>query len=277
MVMVSLAWSFFLFEITTLSLPLQASASSPGPKRFHSSFNRDNQKRHSPIALQEEFLVAQKHNGNATAKGASSQPIVIIGASYAKSWPLEEIHGVDIVNRGVAGEQSSEMLSRFRTDVVAAKPSHVIIWGFINDIFRSEQSELESKLEVTKTNFEQMVQISRANQIIPILATEITIRPPRGIKEAFMAFFYGTILGKSSYQTYVNNHVEQVNQWIRDFAAQHHLTFLDFEAIFAAEDGYRHKAYATIDGSHISGQGYEVLTQYTNENLYPVLKSETVK
>ncbi len=212
--------------------------------------------------------MAQNSNDAATAEGKSPQPIVIIGASYAKSWPIGKIHGVDIVNRGEGGEQSSEMLSRFEKDVVAANPSHVIIWGFINDIFRSEQSELESKLELTKTNFEQMVQISRANQIIPILATEVTIRPPSGLKESLMAFFYGTILGKSSYQDYVNNHVEQVNRWIRDFAAQNNLSLLDFETILAREDGSRRKAYATEDGSHISSQGYQALTEYAKEKLH---------
>ena len=41
-----------------------------------------------------------------------------------------------MINRGVNGEQSFEMLKRFDSDVVATKPRAVILWGFINDVFR---------------------------------------------------------------------------------------------------------------------------------------------
>jgi lysophospholipase L1-like esterase len=254
---------------------LNATGSATNPAWFHPFAYHGVQVQTPPIAFNAEFIMAQNSSDIATITGISSQPIVLIGASYAKSWPIEKIHDVDIINRGVAGEQSSEMLARFKRDVVAANPSHVIIWGFINDIFRSEQSELESKLELTKTNIEQMVQISHENQIIPILATEVTIRSPSGIKETLSTFFYGTILGKSSYQDYVNHHIEQVNQSIRDFAAKNQLSLLDFETLLAGEDGSRRKTYATQDGSHISLEGYEALTRYVQEKLLPVIEKAT--
>ena len=42
-----------------------------------------------------------------------------------------------VINRGVAGQQSFELLARFDNDVVPERPRAVILWGFINDIFRA--------------------------------------------------------------------------------------------------------------------------------------------
>lgn len=215
--------------------------------------------------------MAQNLSSSEADQDAFYQPIVLIGASYAKSWPLDKLHGVDIINKGVGGEQSSEMLSRFETDVLANNPSHVIIWGFINDIFRSEPSELGKKLELTKTNFKEMVQISFKNNIIPILSTEVTIRPKSGMKEALTGFLYGTILGKSSYQDYVNQHVDEINQWISNYAVQKKILLLDLKSVLADEKGYRRKSYATRDGSHISVKGYKALTTYTEEKLLGII------
>ena len=69
-----------------------------------------------------------------------SRPVVILGASYAASWTLANLGGIPIVNAGVPGQQSFEMLARFESDVVAARPRAVVLWGFINDIFRANDT-----------------------------------------------------------------------------------------------------------------------------------------
>ena len=41
-----------------------------------------------------------------------NRPTVILGASYAASWPISELAGRRIINRGVDGNQSHEMTAR---------------------------------------------------------------------------------------------------------------------------------------------------------------------
>ncbi len=52
-----------------------------------------------------------------------------------KAWPnlLSEITTYRVVNKGVNGDTTAGMLSRFQTDVVAEKPSKLIIMGGTND------------------------------------------------------------------------------------------------------------------------------------------------
>ncbi|MCP9462685.1 MAG: hypothetical protein NNA24_11645, partial [Nitrospira sp.] len=72
----------------------------------------------------------------ADAEKNKKKTLVIIGASYAKGLGQHELAGYQVINKGINGEQSFEMLARFETDVVGLKPNAVLIWGFINDIFR---------------------------------------------------------------------------------------------------------------------------------------------
>jgi lysophospholipase L1-like esterase len=216
------------------------------------------------ITQTEGYLVANKEKKiavNDLNKGDS--PIVLIGASYAKGLSLDEIDDMRFINKGVSGEQSFEMLSRFDEDVILMKPKAVIIWGFINDIFRSDRQNIDASLERVKTSFEQMVKLSKDNEIIPILATEVTVRPKDSWKES-LAGWIGGLLGKESYQDYVNQHVMDVNKWLRNYADQHDLLLLDLHAVISEGNGRRQKEYATKDGSHISQKGYEKLTEYAH-------------
>src|SRR3990172_9787967 len=43
--------------------------------------------------------------------------IVVLGASYAKGLTEIPMEGITVINKGVGGEQSSEMLARFKRDV----------------------------------------------------------------------------------------------------------------------------------------------------------------
>ena len=187
--------------------------------------------------------------------------IVILGASYAQGWTPACDEGLTFVNRGEPGEQSFEMLARFETDVIAEKPAAVLLWGYINDIFRSEEPERDAVKQRARDSFIEMIRLSREHGIEPILATEVTIRPKAGIKEG-LAGLVGSITGKKSYQDRINAHVTELNSWLRQVADHEGLLLLDFEQALAGKDGRRNKAFAKADGSHIPAAGYEALDRY---------------
>lgn len=70
--------------------------------------------------------------------------IVCLGDSLTEGYGIPAEHrwtdllakatGREMVNRGISGDTTAGMLSRFYPDVVAQKPSHVIILGGTNDI-----------------------------------------------------------------------------------------------------------------------------------------------
>jgi len=187
--------------------------------------------------------------------------IVILGASYAKGWSPSGLPGVEFVNHGVSGEQSDEMLARFDRDVATLRPDSVVLWGFINDIFRAPKAEIVERLARTKEDFGTMIARARGAGIRPILATEVTIRHKAGWMEDVHARV-GRLLGRASYQDYVNGHVRAVNAWLRELARTESLLLLDFENVVSGADGARRVEYAQEDGSHISPDGYVAIDRY---------------
>ena len=193
--------------------------------------------------------------------------LVVIGASYAKGWNPEKLIGeTNFINKGIDGQQSFEMLARFDADVLAVKPRAVVIWGFINDIFRSDRDRIEQTLARIQESLLLMIQAAKRAGITPILATEVTVRGNDNWRET-IAGLVGSMLGKSSYHDYVNGHVTKINRWVRQIAAREGILLLDFEVALSDDHGIRRKEFAQPDGSHISPRGYEVLTKLTEDRL----------
>lgn len=203
---------------------------------------------------------ARQNEGSVKIK-QSTRPatVVIIGASYAKGWGITELNGLKVINRGVGGEQTHEILARFDKDALALSPRGVIIWGFINDIFRSTPEELDKKLVRSRENMISMIDKAQSKGIVPILATEVTLPVPDGWLDQIVNWI-GTLRGKKSYQDYINGHVREMNHWVRRVAAERKLTVLDFEKVLADEDGGRKIEYTTQDGTHLSPKAYAALT-----------------
>lgn len=192
--------------------------------------------------------------------------IVLIGASYAKNWPLERFQGLPVVNKGVAGEETHQVLKRFGADVLERKPKKVILWGFINDIFRSPKDKMHDTVERARQNLQTMVALAVQNGIEPIVATEVTITAPDAW-DTGLRRLWGRIRGKQSYQDYINGHVRSVNTWIRDWSKERKLTLIDLEGVLSDSSGERRAEYATADGSHLSDAAYVMLSKYVERSF----------
>lgn len=194
--------------------------------------------------------------------------VVLIGASYAASWPIENIAGYRVVNSGVSGQQSHEMLERFEQDVISLNSQGVIIWGFINNIFRNSMSESERTEARIIDDYLEMIEQASKRGLRVVIATEVTIRPKNSIKERAIGVL-GRLLGKTSYQQRVNESVRRVNARLREIAEERELLLLDFEYLLAEEDGYRALKYSQDDGSHISDAGYSAISAYAEKTALP--------
>jgi lysophospholipase L1-like esterase len=201
----------------------------------------------------------------AETKSMSTSPtpsVVILGASYAKGWAPAQLSGLAVVNRGIGGEETSGMLARFQSDVAQQKPRAVVIWGFINDIFRSK-GDFQVARDRAYTNTVELIDRAAAAGIVPIVATEVTITTPNTFKEKFMSLI-GGVLGKVLYQQRVNGHVRHVNERLRALAKERGLLLLDFEKTLDGDDGLRKREYAVADGSHLSEAAYDALTRHAD-------------
>jgi lysophospholipase L1-like esterase len=197
---------------------------------------------------------------------AGNRTLVVIGASYAASWPIQLVGSYTVVNRGVPGDTTAAMLARFDRDALAADVDTVLLWGHINDIFRADVASMEQTLAIIERNIAEMHRRATSRGIDVIVATEVTIAQPKGLMNT-LAGVVGRLLGKTSYQSYVNGHVMEMNGRLRRFAESNDLGILDFERLLADDDGMRRGEYAIDDGSHLSEAAYEVLSAYTTREL----------
>lgn len=214
-------------------------------------------------------LAAAATRAGAEVPTAAAEPrtLVILGASYAKGWGTPALPGFDrVLNRGVGGEETGGMLARFPSDVAAASPAAVLIWGHVNNITRAQPDRIENAKQAAREHYADMLRQARTAGIDPIFATEIPWTEPGGFMNTLHGW-YAAIMGKTSYATRVSGHVREVNEFLKDLCRREKCRVLDFGTVFANDDGTRKREYAAEDGSHISQAGYDALTRYAAGEL----------
>ena len=151
------------------------------------------------------------------------------------------------INKGAYGETSGQMLARFQVDVIALKPAMVHILAGTNDVYPGWV--LCGGVENIDTcgNLKAMVAMARAAGIQVILGTI----PPWGQGDAAKGF-------DPSPDRYTR--INQLNQWIDQFSADHDLTVADYHTLLVATDGETYKPSLTVDGIHPAPPAYALMT-----------------
>ncbi len=210
------------------------------------------------------FACTAEDSMNATA--SASKQMVIIGASYAEEWQTPKLPGYVVTNKGIGGQESSDVRARFERDVIALRPDTVMIWGHYNDVVRAKPENMAAARKKAQENYRAMVEQARAANITPILVTELTIPIPDTIKEKLMGFI-GSVRGKTDYRVQKNTEIKALNQWLRDYAKEQKIKLLDLEAALDSGNGTRKVEYTRSDNSHVSPAGYDAITRYVAAQL----------
>jgi lysophospholipase L1-like esterase len=201
---------------------------------------------------------------NATA--AASKHLVIIGASYAAEWESPQLPGYTVTNKGIDGQESSDLRARFERDVIALKPDAVMIWGHYNDIVRASADKMAAARQKAQDNYRAMAEQARAAGIAVILVTEITIPIADTWQEKLLAFV-GSVRGKQDYRSQKNEQIKAVNVWLREYARTEKFQLLDLEKALDSGNGTRKVEYARADNSHVSPAGYQAISRYVVSQL----------
>jgi lysophospholipase L1-like esterase len=202
---------------------------------------------------------------NATIISANKY-LVIIGASYAEEWHTPPLPGYRVINKGICGQETSDVRARFESDVIALKPDAVLIWGHNNDVLRSSPENMAATTRRVQENYQAMIEQARAAGITPILVTELTLPIPDTIKEKLLSLIGGA-LGKSDYRVQKNTEIKALNNWLRDYARAQNIKLLDLETALDSSNGTRKPEYARQDHSHITPAGYDAITRYVVSQL----------
>jgi len=175
--------------------------------------------------------------------------VVFMGDSITEVWISKRpaFFSDKLLDRGISGQTTQQMLVRFGQDVVALHPKVVQIMGGTNDIAGNTGPMTP---DMTKDAIMGMVAIARANHIKVLLASippadHFDWRPGLEVTDKIIA----------------------LNDWIKSYAASEGLTYVDYWSAMQNGKGGMKDGYA-MDGVHPTETGYDVMQTVVE----PILK-----
>ena len=178
----------------------------------------------------------------ANAALTTAPAVVFMGNSITDGWDNahpEFFTDNNFACRGIGGQVSSQMLCRFRADVIDLRPKAVVILAGTNDI-AGNNGPIES--EHIAENIVSMAELALAAGIRPILCSVLPAAqyPWRPEVES------------------VPEKIRALNDRLRQYAAERGLTWVDYYSAMDAGDGSLRSEY-TRDGVHPTPEGYTVM------------------
>ncbi len=164
----------FLFLIIGGAANIFAQTPTPTPAPGTYEFEKQRADR-SESRLNNYANYGRYHDDNAklAAPLKDENRVVFMGDSITDSWKLAEyFSNQPFVNRGISGQTTSQMLLRFRPDVIALKPKVVIILAGTNDISGNTGA---ITLEAIEGNLASMVELAHVNNINVVLASVLPV------------------------------------------------------------------------------------------------------
>lgn len=205
--------------------------------------------------------------------------VVFIGDSITDYWRLaDSFPGLPYVNRGIAGQTTSQMVVRMYPDVVALKPAAVVILAGTNDISRATGAVTA---EMVEFNLMAMTQLAQANGIRvvlgSILPTDDTPVPPAtsavgrgGAPQQPPAGGRGGTPRRKNSDMRPPGDIVGLNAWMRDYARSNGVAFIDFYAALVDADGMFRDGLSS-DGVHPTDAGYALMAPLVQSALRTVL------
>jgi len=171
--------------------------------------------------------------------------IVFVGDSITELWSdLESLGNTEIaaLNRGISGQNSTQMLLRFEDDAIALAPAQIVLLCGTNDLrcYVGEAASVgESARQAIVRNVTSMTDIALAHNI-PIVLCAI---PPVNV-------------AKTVYRD--PRSIVRSNDCLATFAAQRRLSFADYHGALADSSGALNEIYSE-DGVHPNARGYAIM------------------
>jgi len=166
-------------------------------------------------------------------------------------------------NKGVGGQNSRQVRTRFQRDVIALNPDFVFIYVGLNDTLNEPAFV---PIEKFAGNLGWMVDEARASGIVPVLCTiqhvQVELLLKRHKRESY---------GDEG----PNRKIDRYNTAIRQLAGRKRALLADFEAGLDQAGGAT--ADLSPDGVHLSPAGYKILAKCFFDAVAPLLHgTETI-
>lgn len=197
----------------------------------------------------------EKANSELPAPAEGEKRVVFIGNSITEGWAGKRpdfFKSNHYVGRGISGQTSPQLLSRFRQDVINLKPVAVIINIGTNDIAENTGPYDES---FTLGNIKSMAELAKANGIKVILSSVLPV-------------------GEYPWRKEIKNvpvKIASLNGGIKEYAASNGFAYVDYYAVMHDENLALIGSYGN-DGVHPNDEGYKVMERVVKKVIDEVIK-----
>jgi lysophospholipase L1-like esterase len=182
-------------------------------------------------------------NTDLAAPKPDERRVVFFGDSITDAWHLDEsFPGKGYINRGIGGQTTSQMLVRFRQDVIDLKPAVVVILAGTNDIAGNTGAITVEDIEA---NYATLAEMARAHQIRVVFSS---VTPVHDYTPKSQLMFAQRSPAK----------ILALNHWLKDYCASNDLVYLDYFSAMVDDTGLLKKDLA-LDGLHPNDSGYRVM------------------
>lgn len=166
--------------------------------------------------------------------------VVLMGDSITEGWARQPYIGGNsaLVDRGISGQTASQMLVRFRSDVIALKPAVVHIMAGTNDIAQNNGPETHEEIVGYIISMIELAQANRIRVILAAIPPAADFAWRRGLSPA--------------------PQIQALNSRLKAYAAQHKLVYVDYGSVLATAEGAMKPEYSR-DGVHPNAAGYEAM------------------
>ncbi|MBW4052903.1 MAG: hypothetical protein HIU85_15855 [Proteobacteria bacterium] len=186
---------------------------------------------------------------------AGADRVVFLGDSITEGWKLQKsFPGKPYINRGISGQTTSQILLRFRQDVIDLDPKVVVILAGTNDLAGNTGPV---RLPQVEGNLESMAQLGRANGIGVVLCS---------LLPTVHYWWHPQVPNPAP-------RIAALNRWLRTYAARHHYVYVNYYAAMKTASGALKHALSP-DGVHPSATGYAVMAPLAQAGINEALAEE---
>lgn len=212
----------------------------------------------SQVSAQDWANLMQYEKANALlnppAKGENR--VVFMGNSITEKWEIYDSSYFLLnpyINRGISGQVTSQILLRFRSDVIDLHPKVVVIQAGTNDI---AENKGPISLEQIAGNIFSMTELARANHIKVVLASVLP------------AVSYSWQPGIEPAEKII-----ALNSLIKEYARKNKIVYLDYYSSMVNDENGLKKEYGR-DTVHPNTKGYQVMGPLANKAIAKALKKK---
>jgi lysophospholipase L1-like esterase len=192
-----------------------------------------------------------------TPPAPNENRVVFFGDSITDIWKLDDsFPGKHYVNRGIGGQTTSQMLVRFRQDVIDLQPKILVILAGTNDVAGNTGPISNQDIEA---NLASMADLAKVHGIRVIFSS---ILPVNNYTPEAQEFFASR----------PPERILALNDWLKGYCEKNGLIYLDYFSAMVDDKGLLKRDLAK-DGLHPDQAGFAVMSPMAEKAIEQDLKS----